>query len=154
MQHGRDYIIRLSGGTHMHHHHIGAVSTAYYAEPIVESVSKDHNRDATDTCRAEKEISISINHKDFITSKNPDPSDSQDVALTHSSSQMYAMTHVVPGHKEAVLSEPMAMEAAKMLRTTVTVIAGIHYEQLQKHEIDQVVEAAWHVFRKALSHAL
>ncbi|TVX93147.1 hypothetical protein [Paenibacillus agilis] len=148
---GRDYIIRLSGGAHMHHHHIGAVSTAYYAEPMFVSDLEAHNRSVTNTFLAQDEISISI------ASDDNDTVGCQGVKganLTHLYPHICTMTHVVPGHKEAILSEPMAMEAANRLRTTVTVIAGIHYEQLQIHEIDQVVDAAWCIFRKALTQAL
>ncbi|MBD8497410.1 hypothetical protein [Paenibacillus arenosi] len=145
---GRDYLIRLSGGIHTHHHHIGAVSTAYYVESVVISDVDECICSVNDTCLTGDEIPISM------TTSDTGMKNYKNAGHTGSPEQIYTMTHVVPGHKEAILSEPMALEAAKRLRTTVTVIAGIHYEQLQKHEIDQVVHAAWHVFYKALSVAL
>ncbi|WP_157282687.1 hypothetical protein [Paenibacillus assamensis] len=149
MQLGRDYLIRLSGGMHTHHHHIGAVSTAYYVNPVVTSDVDECIRSMDGTCLTQDEIPISM------TASDKDTNDRLNAGLAGASSeQIYTMTHVVPGHKEAILSEPMALEAAKRLGTTVTVVAGIHYEQLQKHEIDQVVHAAWHVFHRALSEAL
>ncbi|AZK47422.1 hypothetical protein [Paenibacillus lentus] len=47
-------------------------------------------------------------------------------------------THVVPGHKEHILSEGYALRVAAELRQTVTLVMGIHYDQLQRDEIDRI----------------
>lgn len=60
-------------------------------------------------------------------------------------------TNRVPGHKEYVLTEPMAQQAASQLKTTVTVCAGIHYDNLSSAHIDAVVEHAWSQFLLMLS---
>lgn len=40
----------------------------------------------------------------------------------------------------------MALRAAEALDTTVTVAAGIHYDDLRKEDIAKVVEQAWRRF--------
>ncbi|MUG47497.1 hypothetical protein [Paenibacillus woosongensis] len=52
--------------------------------------------------------------------------------------QMHVQTCAVPGHKEHVLSEGLAMRAAEMLSRTVTVVMGIHYDQLSREEISAI----------------
>ncbi|MGG6311113.1 hypothetical protein [Paenibacillus macerans] len=44
-------------------------------------------------------------------------------------------TSAVPGHKEHTLSEDFARRAAVALDRTVTVVMGIHYDDLNKEEI-------------------
>lgn len=44
-------------------------------------------------------------------------------------------TSIVPGHKEHTLSEDMAIQAATILKRTVTIVMGIHYDNLTKSEI-------------------
>ncbi|WP_374016097.1 hypothetical protein ABU162_17305 [Paenibacillus thiaminolyticus] len=60
--------------------------------------------------------------------------------------QWKVATHTVPGHREDELSAAMALRAAEALDTTVTVAAGIHYDDLRKDDIAKVVEQAWRRF--------
>lgn len=48
-------------------------------------------------------------------------------------------TTVVPGHKEDLLTEPLAREAARRLRRTVTVIAGIHVDGATRADIEAIL---------------
>ncbi|BFH13620.1 hypothetical protein WJ0W_004000 [Paenibacillus melissococcoides] len=57
--------------------------------------------------------------------------------------QWKVTTHAVPGHREDELAAAMALRASEALGTTVTVAAGIHYDQLRKEHIALVVEQAW-----------
>jgi hypothetical protein len=43
------------------------------------------------------------------------------------------------GHKEAVVTEPLAKAAAKKLFTTVVVVGGIHIDDASKAEIREIV---------------
>ncbi|WP_172193830.1 hypothetical protein [Saccharibacillus qingshengii] len=47
-------------------------------------------------------------------------------------------TSTVPGHKESVLSEPAALQAARLLACTVTVAMGIHYDGLNREQIEEI----------------
>ncbi|MFD1774575.1 hypothetical protein [Paenibacillus rhizophilus] len=49
-------------------------------------------------------------------------------------------TSAVPGHKEHTISESVAVKVAEALRRTVTVVMGIHYDDLSKEQIARVVE--------------
>lgn len=60
--------------------------------------------------------------------------------------QWKVATHTVPGHREDELSAAMAAHASEALGTTVTVVAGIHYDRLRKEDIAKVVEQAWRRF--------
>ncbi|NJJ37577.1 hypothetical protein [Paenibacillus apii] len=51
-----------------------------------------------------------------------------------------AATSAVPGHKEHTISESVAVKVAETLQRTVTVVMGIHYDDLSKAQIAQVVE--------------
>ncbi|MCM3702694.1 hypothetical protein [Paenibacillus macerans] len=51
-------------------------------------------------------------------------------------------TSAVPGHKEHTLSEDFARRAAAVLNRTVTVVMGIHYDDLSKAEILAVSQKA------------
>ncbi|MFC7680082.1 hypothetical protein [Paenibacillus sp. GCM10028914] len=48
-------------------------------------------------------------------------------------------TMSVPGHKEHLLTEKFARQCAEHLCQTVTVVMGIHFDHLQRSEIDQIV---------------
>ena len=48
-------------------------------------------------------------------------------------------TSNIPGHKEYTISEDLARKAVEVLDRTVTVAAGIHYDQLSKDEIVTIV---------------
>lgn len=50
-----------------------------------------------------------------------------------------AMTSAVPHHKEHTISEAVALRAAAALNRTVTVVMGIHYDNLTKEGITEVV---------------
>lgn len=49
------------------------------------------------------------------------------------------MTSAVPHHKEHTISESVALRAAAALNRTVTVVMGIHYDNLTKEGIMEVV---------------
>lgn len=49
------------------------------------------------------------------------------------------MTSAVPHHKEHTISEAVALRAAAALDRTVTVVMGIHYDNLSKEGIAEVV---------------
>ncbi|NGZ74532.1 prenylated flavin chaperone LpdD [Saccharibacillus alkalitolerans] len=51
-----------------------------------------------------------------------------------------AGTSAVPGHKEHLLSEPAALHAARVLKRTVTVVMGIHYDGLSRAQIEELSE--------------
>ncbi|RRJ67764.1 hypothetical protein EHV15_25345 [Paenibacillus oralis] len=51
-------------------------------------------------------------------------------------------TSAVPGHKEHTLSADFARRAAAALNRTVTVVMGIHYDDLSKAEILAVSQKA------------
>ena len=53
---------------------------------------------------------------------------------------LQASTSAVPHHKEHTISESIALKAASALGKTVTVVMGIHYDNLGKEEIMKVVE--------------
>ncbi|WP_068785659.1 prenylated flavin chaperone LpdD [Paenibacillus phocaensis] len=48
------------------------------------------------------------------------------------------LTSAVPGHKEHTLSEEYARRASAALDRTVTVVMGIHYDDLSKEEIREI----------------
>ncbi|SMG24086.1 hypothetical protein [Paenibacillus aquistagni] len=60
------------------------------------------------------------------------------------------MTQSIPGHKEHLLTEDMAQEAAQVLNGNITIIAGVHFDHLKKEQIAEVVDASWQVFRSTL----
>lgn len=49
-------------------------------------------------------------------------------------------TIALPGHKEAAVSASWAKELAKRLNCRVAVTCGIHYDQLSKEELGQVLQ--------------
>ncbi|MNV80088.1 hypothetical protein D3C71_1736690 [compost metagenome] len=59
-------------------------------------------------------------------------------------------TSIVPGHKEHTLSNEMAKRAAETLKRTVTLVMGIHYDNLTKEEIIEVSREADSKFQKHL----
>ncbi|KAA9006554.1 hypothetical protein F4V43_06320 [Paenibacillus spiritus] len=50
------------------------------------------------------------------------------------------LTQGLPHHKEHTISESVAVRAARELQTTVTVVMGIHYDNLTRAEIEEVVQ--------------
>lgn len=50
------------------------------------------------------------------------------------------LTSAVPHHKEHTISESIARKVAAKLRKTVTVVMGIHYDDLTKEGILEVVK--------------
>ncbi|MDQ0194243.1 prenylated flavin chaperone LpdD [Paenibacillus wynnii] len=50
------------------------------------------------------------------------------------------LTSAVPHHKEHTLTESIAMRVAEATRRTVTVVMGIHYDNLSKEGILEVVK--------------
>lgn len=55
-------------------------------------------------------------------------------------------TSSVPGHKEYLLSEDFALRACKRLSRTVTVVMGIHYDNLNSEQIEHVCQLAEKAF--------
>ncbi|MNH77442.1 hypothetical protein D3C87_316860 [compost metagenome] len=51
-------------------------------------------------------------------------------------------TAAVPGHKESLLSADFALRASKWLNRTVTVVMGIHYDNLSSEQIECVCQRA------------
>ncbi|UQZ37744.1 hypothetical protein C2I18_28400 [Paenibacillus sp. PK3_47] len=51
-----------------------------------------------------------------------------------------AQTSAVPHHKEHTISESIALKLASALGRTVTVVMGIHYDNLSREQIGRVVE--------------
>ncbi|OAB74924.1 hypothetical protein PNBC_12140 [Paenibacillus crassostreae] len=49
-------------------------------------------------------------------------------------------TTKIPGHKEYTISESLARRAIEVLNRTVTIAAGIHYDNITKSEIEMIVE--------------
>lgn len=49
------------------------------------------------------------------------------------------MTSAVPHHKEHTISEAIALKAAAVLNRTVTVVMGIHYDNLSREGIREAV---------------
>ncbi|MBA9084014.1 hypothetical protein FHR92_000468 [Fontibacillus solani] len=64
--------------------------------------------------------------------------------------ELQVQTSIVPGHKEHTLSVEMARQAAKVLKRTVTLVMGIHYDNLTKEEIMKVSEIAESKFKDHL----
>ena len=54
--------------------------------------------------------------------------------------QVEVQTSAVPHHKEHTISEDIAIRVAEALNKTVTVVMGIHYDDLTKEGIKEVVE--------------
>ncbi|MNN18940.1 hypothetical protein D3C81_1321600 [compost metagenome] len=54
--------------------------------------------------------------------------------------EIQVQTSIVPGHKEHTLSVEMARQASRTLKRTVTLVMGIHYDNLTKEEIMKVSE--------------
>ncbi|AWV36763.1 hypothetical protein CD191_16370 [Paenibacillus odorifer] len=54
--------------------------------------------------------------------------------------QVKVLTSAVPHHKEHTICEPIAIRVAEALNKTVTVVMGIHYDNLTKEGIMEVVE--------------
>lgn len=48
-------------------------------------------------------------------------------------------TMSVPGHKEHLLTDTIARQCAEQLGQTVTVVMGIHFDNLSKSEIEDIV---------------
>lgn len=62
-------------------------------------------------------------------------------------------TTAVPGHKEHVLTAGMAKRAAEVLNRTVTVVMGIHYDDLNREEINRISEITEALLEQWLEHA-
>ncbi|MEK5254996.1 hypothetical protein NST74_16155 [Paenibacillus sp. FSL F4-0125] len=54
--------------------------------------------------------------------------------------QVEVQTSAVPHHKEHTISESIAVKVAEALNKTVTVVMGIHYDEITKEGIMEVVE--------------
>ncbi|OWA37937.1 hypothetical protein B9G55_04830 [Saccharibacillus sp. O16] len=69
-------------------------------------------------------------------------------------SEIAVTTVSVPGHKEYLLSESAAQRAAKQLNCTVTVMMGIHYDDLTPTQIEEVSHHVFERFEQALHSPL
>lgn len=68
-----------------------------------------------------------------------------------SSRETVVQTADVPGHREHELASEMASKAAGMLGVTVTVAAGIHFDDLARSEIQEIVTEAHSAFNQFLA---
>ena len=64
--------------------------------------------------------------------------------------QRHVETVAVPHHKEHTLTESMAKRAASHFECTVTVVMGIHYDNLMKKQIIQISERVEALFQQYL----
>jgi hypothetical protein len=62
----------------------------------------------------------------------------------------YVETVAVPHHKEHTLTESIAKRTANKLNCTVTVVMGIHYDNLRKEQIIQISERVEDLFQQYL----
>lgn len=60
-------------------------------------------------------------------------------------------TQQLPGHKEAVLTEELAVKGARTLGRTCSVAAGIHYDELSQEQIAEIVGVVHDLFDKYLA---
>lgn len=67
---------------------------------------------------------------------------------TEGSSEVH--TTAIPGHKEELLTADFALRASRWLNRTVTVVMGIHYDNLSRSEIEWVSELAERELEKFL----
>ena len=58
---------------------------------------------------------------------------------------------VVNGHKEAALAIRASRELCRVSERSVTCIAGIHFDDLDRRQIDEIVRAAEELIRLAVS---
>ena len=58
---------------------------------------------------------------------------------------------VVNGHKEASLAIRAAHELCRVTEQSVTCIAGIHFDELDRAQIDEIVQAAEELIRQAVA---
>ena len=54
--------------------------------------------------------------------------------------QIKVLTSALPHHKEHILTESIAVRVAEALSRTVTVVMGIHYDNLSKEGVAEVVK--------------
>lgn len=54
------------------------------------------------------------------------------------------------GHKEDIVVKKMSEEIARKLNKKVVVVAGMHWEELQKEEIEGIMEVCQRIREKAL----
>lgn len=62
-------------------------------------------------------------------------------------------TATVPGHKEHVLTVKLAQRAAAYLHCTVTLVMGIHYDNLTKQQIEQIGRITEQLLEQYLQNA-
>jgi gallate decarboxylase subunit D len=56
----------------------------------------------------------------------------------------------LPHHREADLTEPFAKQAAEKLQRNCTVVMGIHYDDITREELGQIVHNARQLFLATL----
>jgi hypothetical protein len=74
------------------------------------------------------------------------------VALAHwRSGRVHTKHLVVNEHKEAALAIRAAGELCRVTEQSVTCIAGIHFDDLERRQIDEIVQATEELIRWAVS---
>jgi len=66
------------------------------------------------------------------------------------SGEIDVQTISLPHHREADLTEPFAKQAAEKLQRTCTVVMGIHYDDISREELGQIVHNARALFQSTL----
>ena len=49
-------------------------------------------------------------------------------------------TITLPGHKENIITEQWASEIQEIVKQPVTVMAGVHYDDLKKEQLQEVIQ--------------
>ncbi|RCX23590.1 hypothetical protein DFP94_1011189 [Fontibacillus phaseoli] len=62
-------------------------------------------------------------------------------------------TSALPGHKEHVLTAGLAKRAAEYYQRTVTVVMGIHYDGLNREEIQQISQITKSLLEQLLAES-
>jgi len=70
----------------------------------------------------------------------------------HSDQKANSSVIAISGHKEDDLVKSLSYKLSKSLKTTVAVIAGIHYDNITKSEIRTIIENANHLADELIRH--
>ncbi len=74
--------------------------------------------------------------------------------FSETAKEVETQTIDVPGHREHELAAGMAKRASYLLRRTVTVAAGIHYDGISRDDIAEIVAEANSAFDEYLATML
>lgn len=61
-------------------------------------------------------------------------------SVTVSDEQGTLQTITLPGHKENIITEQWASEIQEIVKQPVTVMAGVHYDDLKKEQLQEVIQ--------------